>query len=579
MRKQWSQLARHLPYFLLVSLISLVCARGIMTSRLLSGHDSSAYPITQHQFHANIKTGALFPRWAPDMRLGYGHVKLQYRPPLLHYIGETILFFSRNDYLAVNLSVTILIFIAGFGMFFFARSYAGEAAACCGTAAYLLANYFLADVYIRGAYYEIAADAFMPWVLLGQTLIFRLFNHQYNFASRIVIICGTALAWTCVICGHPQITVFFAPLAFSHILMEYFRSKKSQPVLACFAMFAASVLIAAPYVYVAYRELPWVRMELFLTNLETYARHFLDLKNLLFETWPRSYTTYTAEFDYWHRPIHREMRALNLWALAVLILTPICWFGKHMKHRRFFRWSLFFYFWAVATIAIALPLSSPIWNNVSILHMFNFPWRSLNVTTLCVAMLTSLLVGRVLKNLSSRKHRLIGSIAVITVIILFALPKTSGWLQPPSPPLNSESIKTHQGIPQQFYTPKWVVDYPTEPSNWQARVVDGEATIEVTSKEPTKWKLNVNARTPSVIVCACHYYPGWTVDGLPTGSIPTRPWGRFGLISFNVPVGNLHLILELKDTPTRALAWKLCILGLMLAIGYSVVLGLMQNRS
>lgn len=153
---------------LIITIGIMVVSRGFFSDKQLAGHDTSAYYITQHQFHENIVAGVLFPRWASDMRYGYGHPKLQFRPPVFHYFAEPFYAINNNLALSINIAIIIFITIAAWGAFYCCALYMKKPAAMVGAIAYITFNYLLSDLYLRGAYYEVAAYSFIPWIIWGQ---------------------------------------------------------------------------------------------------------------------------------------------------------------------------------------------------------------------------------------------------------------------------------------------------------------------------------------------------------------------------------------------------------------------------
>lgn len=556
---------KKLIIYLILTVSCLVTARGFMTKSQLAGHDTAAYYITQHQFHENIKQGVLLPRWAPDMRYGYGHPKLQYRPPLLHYLAEPFLYFSENYYFAINMALIILTFVAGFGMFSCCRLYMKYPTALIGAAAYLSANYLLSDMYIRGAYYEVAAYAFMPWIIWAQTAIFQ--KRYNNTIRRYSVILTIGIGWTALICSHPQIMVFFLPLAVVHFffMWDETRSNKAAKVISIASF--AGFMIAAPYWFVAWQELPFVRMEIFYTGLEAYTQHFITMKGLLFETWPENYVTYSYA-DFLGRPRHLEIRSLNIWAIAALIITPFFWFLRNSHKSRFNRTSLMFYLCFLGLLILALPISRGIWFLITPIQTFNFPWRVLGVASLCLAILTGLTSEKIFKKINLSSGNIYKTCIVISLLIIISTwDKSSGWSPPPSQKLSTEDFQKmnlYPGIPKQFYTPKWVKFYANGPSQKPIRFLSGKGTFKLKNKKTTLWTFNINAETDVEIALAHYYYPGWDLIKIEDEKIPITPLNGTGEISFKLSPGNHELKLQLKNTFARNLGNILSIIGIAL---------------
>ncbi|MEI6422258.1 MAG: hypothetical protein WCP55_08570, partial [Lentisphaerota bacterium] len=556
--------------------ICFASTHGLFRNAVLDGHDADAYPVTQHQFHLNMAEGVVFPRWAPDMRYGYGHPQLQFRPPALHYFAELPYLLTGSLALSLNLAVALMVFIAGFGMYFFAGTLMRGKYSLLAATAYVTANYYLADIYLRGAYYEVAAYAFMPWILWASSRLFHrnASSRMFSFGS-VPPFLTACMAWLLLLCGHPQIAAFFVPLGFAYSIFLFYRTRNRGALLLCCLAFVSGILLSAPYTFVAFREIGYVRMELFLVNFENYYRHFISLKTLFFEHWPSEYMGYVGGLDYLGRPSRCEMRGFNLWAIATLVLAPFFWFrGKADAECEKRGHAMFFYFWVIATGAVTLPVSHGLWAMMTFAHTFNFPWRALAVTSLCVAVLCGLVTERIIED---RQWRTDLKTAVFSVLLLAmivpAFWHARGWCGDDkwinTHVQSRELIAASGGIPQEFYTPKWVRDYASVPAQNPLEVRAGDASVKIIEKGATRWVLEVVSVTGARLVLAQYYYPGWTFYCPGKKAIPAEPDEK-GLMSYLVPAGRYRAEIRFALTNDRILAYVFSASGLaaMLAVSF-----------
>jgi Flp pilus assembly protein TadD len=570
---------------LILALITLIAGRGLISRAPLAGHDAAAYPVNQVQFMENLRAGVLFPRWSPDTRYGYGQPQLQFRPPLLHYLASPIHAATGNPFLALHLALLVSLFMAAWGAYALARLRVGDWAALAAAAGFVCANYMLANLYLRGAYYEVIASAAMPWILWAQS--------RENAARRSACLIGP-VAWAALFMGHPAVAFFFFPLTTAHALSEarlLARSDCAYPwrILVFSSSFLViGALLSAPYTWVMLSERSWVRMEIFLSDLNSWRRHFLSLRDLFTERWPTAYVEFSG-VDYLNRALHPEMRGLNFWAIAVLIFSPAIWWlalGSYRTNkgrvgqpcptgpdggtgcpalpRSFLReklfYAVFFYTAAWLSIAFSLRISLPVWDHIPLMDTFNYPWRALNIAGLCLALATAYTLALLNGTIIRRGYRPAGAIIAALFILAplaEAIPHSKGWAGPAwltNNALTSTAIRRQAGIPQQFYTPAWAQSYATEPAQTGAMAVAGTATVTVIERHPTRWRLRVEASAPAQIALAHYYYPGWRIHGLAGGTIETKPWGERGLISFAVPAGAHEIEARFGSTPARRAA-------------------------
>jgi hypothetical protein len=389
------------------------------------------------------------------------------------------------------------------------------------------------------------------------------------------------------------VAFFFTPLAAAHALAESRLAAKSGCARRWYiagwsaAFLGIGVLLSAPYTWVMLAERPWVRLEIFLTDLDSWRRHFFSLREWFSERWPETYVEYRG-FDYLQRARHPEMRGLNYWAMAVLVFAPPAWWLTLRNWRRdgldlrqlftspwgevdsdrvrglklqcspspyplprerdqttnfpseILFWSIFFYAATWISVALSLRLSLPIWNQVAMMDTFNFPWRVLTVASLCLALAAAYgvaLLGQAIERRGLRLDGLLPGALLILAALAEVLPHSGGWNGPAwltPAELAPDAIRKHAGIPLQYYTPTWVRRYATEPAPIAAQVVEGIAKVTVAEHSPTRWRLQVEATTSARIALAHYYYPGWRIHR-PDGKVSeTEPWGERALISFSV---------------------------------------------
>ena len=571
-------------WLILLLIAGCVVVRGFIRTEALAGHDTVAYYISQSEFHENIREGTLWPRWQGDGRYGYGDIKLQHRPPLSHFIAEPFIFLTGKRILGTHISIALLVFLAGMGMFLLTRRWLGFPYAVVASVSFITANFFLSNLYLRGAWYEVAAYAAMPWILwtnenlcVPRSKTFRV--RGFEIHRRPFFLCLGAMAWASLICGHPQTGLIFALVAISHILLLVIPGKSYKGLIWASLALLGGLLLSAPYWLVFQLELRYVRMQLYDLGLQSYFRNFLSLPSLLFEAWPHQYHTYTGGVDYLGRPIHVEMRSLNAWVLAAIIIAPILWFLKGGRSRSMYPYSLFYYFWIVATIAIALPLSWGVWEVVRPLQYFNFPWRALGVTSFCLALLTALTLKQVFISFQVKRSIRIACVSMlIAFMIANAWPHTGGWASKGYPnefELQPERIRLQDGIPQHFHTPRWVTDYPKHPASADVEILEGKGKVENSERSSTVWTLNLTADTPVVIQFNHHYYPGWFLESDTFDTIEAEP-SLNGLMIFGIPQGCHSLTLCFGSTPERVVSNILALIALIVLLG---ILGFSINRN
>ena len=123
--------------------------------------------------------------------------------------------------------------------------------------------------------------------------------------------------------------------------------------------------------------------------------------------------------------------------------------------------------------------------------------------------------------------------------------------------------KKHEGIPDQFYTPRWVKRAFKAPAKSELVVLQGSAEVKLLEKTPVKWLIQVNAYSPCYIAISQYYYPGWEISmdsqkpEIPE-ILPIR-----GLMTFYSPAGVHEFKLSFGMTWHRKFAFVLAFLGIL----------------
>jgi hypothetical protein len=264
------------------------------------------------------------------------------------------------------------------------------------------------------------------------------------------------------------------------------------------------------------------------------------------------------------------MRRLDGWVplilLAVLGLWP--WLGQgagKVGGGRLRRLAVLCLGGGIGAVLLALPLSRGIWWVTPTLHTFNFPWRSLGIAGLAMALLAGLAFEGWRRRLRLREEGWLAALVIVGLLAMAAWPHSGGWLDTEfsADGLRPEVLRRQDDIPQQFYTPTWVRDYAVAPEDQDAWVADGDGEVKRVERGMTRWDLAVVARSPIRLVVAHHAWPGWRLEGVGPTPVTPEAYGRQGWMAFSVPPGTWTARLHLGTTPAQRQGWWIAGLGLV----------------
>ena len=521
------------------------------------GHDTLLHFYRIAEINALLRHGVWFSRWSPDLFLGYGYPLFNFYPPLSAYL-LTLAYWLTGEHApaALNVAFGLTLIMAGVGMFLLARELYGEAGGVFAAAAYVLSPHLLYHTFERGSLSNALAMGLFPFAALTLVCVARQPN-----ARQIV---WAALALAAVLLSHTASSlVFAAPLAVIGLAAALShdaaggttrRARAARPALTLAVGAALSAFIWLP----ALAEYRLTQYTLVLTSPDLDFRHFFaDVLR-----WPEP-----ALAGLTNPPLPVTV-GLGQLALGLAALGPAL---IQMARRRQLEnaevITLLGGLMGLGAVFLASPLSTPLWENLSLLRNFQFPWRWLDPG----AFLLALVCGSLAREAGRQRWR-IGLIG-LGLVIFFA--NAAPYLYPPRtqslpdrPTLaDASSAQLRYGIygltSWGEYAPATARFRPTEPPFPGA---DLGATLDMKLKRddlptgaliaatggPTRATLRLSLPAAQTLVFHTFYFPGWSarVDGKP---VPTGP-NDDGLLQLSVPAGEHTVTVYFGETPLRALA-------------------------
>ena len=118
---------------------------------------------------------SLYPRWWPDLSLGYGYPLLTFYSPGVYYLAETVHLLGASTYRALHLVAFGAVLLGTGGAFALgAITFRSPLAALVLATVYAGAPYpFVTNLYNRSAFPEAMGLAVLPWLLVAGTLAVR----------------------------------------------------------------------------------------------------------------------------------------------------------------------------------------------------------------------------------------------------------------------------------------------------------------------------------------------------------------------------------------------------------------------
>ncbi len=534
-------------YWAILLLLAVIPLVDLFQPGLPMTHDGQDHVARIANFYQNLQEGVFIPRWAPNLNWGYGHPILMFLYPLPSYIASLfhVSGFSFVD--STKLVFALAYILSGLTMFLWLKEFLNPKAAYFGSLLYLFAPYRFIDIYVRGAIGEHMAFLFAPLVFY---FLLKLSKHKssskvagWNKAKAM-----TLSRWTMLgafsLCGlilsHNAISLMFLPVIFLYALFLIWQTKRKK-----FFIFHFSLLIFYGFSLSAFFWLPaYMEGKYTLRDIVTrggFKNNFGSISQLIYGSWNYGIS---GQFSLQVGIIH--------WISAMLAI-PLS-FYLYAKKNKLWVMTLGILFTFIISLFLIDKSSLLIWERISLIQKFQFPWRFLTVSVFSSAVL-----GAIVVSFLPRKHLSI-IIIILTLGVLF---------------LNKDywHAKDYLNKPESFYTsiyqgttdtgesaPIWSVRFMESSSIKHIEVIGGKATTrELERLTAVHSKAQIRENTL--------YFPGWQVlvDGK---SIPIQfqDSNNRGVITFFVEKGAHDVEIKFGETKLRSFADIISIVSLFILI-------------
>jgi len=510
-------------------------------------HDGQDHVARIANFYQSLQEGNLVPRWAENLNWGYGHPILMFLYPLPSYVASFFHFFGFSFVDSTKWVFGLSFIFSIVTMYLWLRQFLSEKAAIIGALLYGYAPYHFVDLYVRGAIGELVAFVFPPLILY--------FIYKLSQKNSYWYVLGGALSLAGFILAHNAVSLMFLPILFGYIVYLYFMTNDKKRFL-----FSAMIIILFGFLLSAFFWLPaFLEGKYTLRDIVTaheFQDRFVSLAQLFYGPWNYGQT---GEFT--------VQVGLLQWLFVLIAIPAIVFFHKTKNKLWVPLVGLFIIFFAA--LFLMTPFTKVIWDKVSILQKFQFPWRLLFVT-----MFTSSVIGAILFSAIPKKWQL----SAFIICGGFILVSTTQMWHP----------RIYLLKPEQFYTgiyngttdtgessPIWSIRFMEHKPLAPLEIIHGQGQITVGQRTSTKHDYNVSLIQKSQLRENTLYFPGWSVliDGN-VSPIEFQDANNRGLMTFWVDQGAHTIVARFQETKLRLLADVISVGGLCLLF----LLGILKKR-
>lgn len=535
---------KHLLLYVLI-LLSLIPLIDLINPGLPLTHDGVDHVARIANFYQSLTEGNLMPRWAGNLNWGFGHPILMFLYPLPSYIASLFHLLGASFTDSTKLVFAVSYIASGLTMYLWLQTFLSKKAAFIGAIAYMFVPYRFVDLYVRGALGEHVAFIFPPLICYA---ISSVTSSKKMHAMGI-----GALATAGLLLSHNAISIMFFPLIALYTVYLFYRDGKHWLPLLKVALFILFGFALSAFFWMpAFLEGKYTLRDI-VTGNEYKSR---------FETWSRFFYSPwnyggTGQFSV-------QVGVMQWLGVVASPFAVLSYFKKRNRLWIFCSITVVFFF-----LALFLMTSNalPLWEKVTLLQKFQFPWRLLSVVVFLSSLLLALFV-----NTFKEKKQLILTVIIALMLLLF---NTNYW-----------HAKGYSRYPESYYkdiyngttdtgesAPIWSVRFMEKKAKVQTYPITGDARITSLSKNSTSREYFIVAEVPSRILENTLYFPGWNVKvNGENAQLEFQDERYRGLITYFVPKGESRVRVAFTETKLRMAADVISIAGIVLLVLYEVYL-------
>ena len=488
-----------------------------------------------------IAAGDIFPRWLPDLGLGYGFPLFNYYAPFSYYVALPFRWLGLGLPTAVSFSYALALVVMGWGAYQLGRALWGERGGITAALALLYTPYTLLNLHHRAALAELWG---LAWLVMCLWLVQHTAAHPRRwpwltlaYSALLLSHNITALIGTPVLIGYSLFVICYGGVSQSVSLsigQSLSRSVNSQSAIriphSAIAL-SLGLLLTAFFWLPALAETGYVQIDKVADGANfSYVNHFLDWRELL--AWPPTADPLLVN--------PALPRALGWGQIGLLVYSCIGVFVYWGKHRQFTihnsQFTIACFLLLTLSLFMALPASQFVWDTVPLLPYVQFPWRFLGLAAVALAFLGASGLGGGAEEQRGRGAEEIIHYSLLTLLLLTALPYHFPSAPPPLPHTADRAD---------------LIAFEVE-TGWLGTTSAGDylPTAVATLPPPNTIKAVTMGREGDQLTFSQFYFPGWQlwVDGQPH---PVEANTPHGLLQTTLPTGAHHFELRFGNTPMR----------------------------
>lgn len=543
-------------------LITLLPLLSLLTPGMPFVHDGQDHVARIANFYQSLSEGNFIPRWGGNLNWGYGHPILMFLYPLPSYVASFFHFIGFSFVNSTKFVFGVSYILSGLTMYLWMSSSFGKRAGFIGALLYAFAPYRFVDLYVRGAIGEHVAFIFPPLILY---FLFKLSTISKRFTINDLRLTsmysmGVSLSIAGLILSHNAISLMFLPVIGLYILyLYYFETKRSFSSLqSTFYFLLFGFGLSAFFWIPALFEGKYTLRD--IVTAGGALNNFVPWQWLFYSPWNYgggSEFTKELGIPQW----------VGFFASFFLIRRT-----KDYKSKIFL---LFVIGLLLFSLFIQTGWSTQIWQTITFLQKFQFPWRFLSLSTFLAAVLGGISIPLLLKSghgTINNKHILLIVFCFLSIVLTINMWKPQAYkVRPETFYSGIYPGTTDTGESSPIWSTRFMEHIPASPME----VIDGDAVIMQKIRTSTIHEYTVEVQKRTLLLENTVFFPGWRIyiDGNPVNIEYQNPNYR-GLMTFYIDKGTYTVKVIFEDTKLRRTANTISIASLVILtiLGFKILI-------
>lgn len=577
--KFWKIIAIAFSILIFASLISPFLNKGFF-----AGHDTIIHFIYISKFTQALAEGQFPVRWIDWNMPGFNHPVFNFYQPGFFYLFSfyKMLGFS-NQFSIHSLSLIIWLSSEGF-MYIFLRKHFSLFPSLLGSILYTFAPYHILDIFVRSAFPEFTAIAFIPalfWAIKAG------YDSQKGYWFTLI-----SIFLAIVLISHPPTLLMFSPLILFYIAILTVQNKSKQITLQTLIALVTGLGLVSFFLLPAFLEQKYIPTTYLREGFYDFKNHFVCLSQLIVPFWDYGTTQVDCTDG-----ISFQVGLMNWFmTLAAFLFLVIYLFFKKIKENlesfidfNFLKFDYYLVLLFISVLFISLYMTTsialPLWENVPYLAYIQYPWRFLIVAVFSSSFLGAFLLSRV----KSQMFMVItyGALVLLIILAYGSYLKPIKYLDETEVDFKTWEFKTgfwqaENFVPEPGYLPKWTEVLPgpqDRPKEELGFFVPGEITTSNLKAATDSAKLKsftlsaheksyeVEITKPSIVQFYTHFYPGWVLK-INGKEVSSNYENMYGFMRVFLKSGKYDVHLKFENTSLRSLANFLSISFLLVTLSF-----------